>query len=220
MKIINLPNLLTLLRIALVPVFTLLFLKEEYRYALAVFAVTALTDMVDGFLARTLKKKTTLGAMLDPAADKFLMLVAFVVTALKGLVPIWLSCGVILRDAWIIAGVGILKRLKKKLYFKPTVLSKANTFCQLLTIFFAFSLIFFREEQMRLFLGTEKNQGGLHWDPLFIFIFSERELHKILEMTVYLTGAMTVLSGFQYTRIGWMIFKKDRNYAELPLQDP
>src|SRR5262245_24837039 len=120
MQIFNLPNSLTLLRILLLPVFTYFFLSGDYRIALIIFVVTGMTDVIDGFLARALQKKTTLGAVLDPAADKLLMLVTFIVLAMRDLVPGWLSALVILRDLVIVLGTLVLKRLKKKLYFKPT----------------------------------------------------------------------------------------------------
>ena len=89
MELFNLPNSLTLLRILLVPVFTYLFLIHEYRIALIVFMVTGCTDVVDGYLARKLHKKTTLGSILDPAADKLLMFVTFIVLAIQKIVPVW-----------------------------------------------------------------------------------------------------------------------------------
>lgn len=87
MELFNLPNSLTLLRFALVPVFTYYFLNGSYRIALIVFVVTGMTDVIDGYLARKLQKKTALGSVLDPAADKLLMFVTFIVLAMRSLVP-------------------------------------------------------------------------------------------------------------------------------------
>ncbi|MCC7344297.1 MAG: CDP-alcohol phosphatidyltransferase family protein [Deltaproteobacteria bacterium] len=200
MQIFNLPNSLTLLRILLVPVFTYFFLKGEYRIALITFVVTGLTDVVDGFLARLLRKKTTIGAVLDPAADKLLMLVTFIVLAMRDLVPPWLSALVILRDLWIVVGTWILKHLKKKLYFQPTRLSKLNTFFQLFTVFLAFLLTFIRVEQ-----------------PVFLLPY-ESWVGSALRYVIYVCAGMTVASGIQYTRIGIHILRKGREYADLPLK--
>lgn len=200
MQVFNLPNSLTLLRILLVPVFTYFFLKGEYRIALITFVVTGLTDVVDGFLARVLQKKTTLGAVLDPAADKLLMLVTFIVLAMRNLVPPWLSFLVILRDLWIVVGTWILKHLKKKLYFKPTRLSKLNTFFQLFTIFLAFLLTFIRAERPAFLLPLEP------W------------VAAALRYVIFACAGMTVATGIQYTRIGIHILRKDRAYADLPIK--
>src|SRR5436190_15340771 len=187
MELFNLPNSLTLLRILLVPVFTYLFLVHEYRIALIVFMVTGCTDVVDGYLARKLHKKTTLGSILDPAADKLLMFVTFIVLAIQKIVPVWLSVLVIFRDLWIIGGLFVLTRLKKKLYFKPTRLSKLNTFCQLLTIFLAFLITLIRHEQ-----------------PAFLLPYLGR-IESLLGWVVWITGGMAIITGIQYTRIGLMI---------------
>jgi len=200
MELFNLPNSLTLLRFALVPVFTYYFLSGSYRVALIVFVVTGMTDVIDGYLARKLQKKTALGSVLDPAADKLLMLVTFIVLAMRALVPFWLSILVIFRDVWIVGGTFILKRLKKKLYFKPTRLSKLNTFFQLFTIFLAFLLTFIRAEQPGFLLPYE---GGVA---------------RMLGGIIYVCAGMTLASGIQYTRIGLQILRSGREYADLPLE--
>jgi len=200
MEIFNLPNSLTILRILLVPVFTYLFLNHEYRIALLVFMFTGATDVIDGYLARRLKKKTTLGSILDPAADKLLMFVTFIVLAIQGIVPVYLSVIVIFRDLWIIGGLFVLTRLKKRLFFKPTRLSKLNTFFQLLTIFLAFLITLIRYEQPHLLLP-------------YVGIFTH-----LLQVVVYIAAAMAVITGIQYTRIGFMIQRGAREYADLPLQ--
>ncbi|MCE9624643.1 MAG: CDP-alcohol phosphatidyltransferase family protein [Deltaproteobacteria bacterium] len=200
MQIFNLPNSLTLLRILLVPVFTYCFLQGEYRIALIVFVITGFTDVVDGYLARALQKKTTLGAILDPAADKLLMLVTFIVLAMRDLVPPWLSFLVIFRDLVIVSGTLILKRLKKKLYFKPTRMSKLNTFSQLFTIFLSFLLTFIRAESPQILLPYE---GGVA---------------RLLGWVIYICAGMTIITGIQYTRIGLLILRRDREYADLPLK--
>ena len=199
MKKWTIPNLLTFGRILLIPVFSYFFLKGDYRLALGIFVLTGFTDIIDGWLARTLHQRSTLGAILDPSADKLLMLVTFIILAWTGLVPWWLSALVIARDLAIITGVLTLKHLKKKLYFKPTKLSKLNTFFQLSTIFLAFLLAFLRVDA-----------------PHLVRVLAT--IQPLLKVWCYLTGGMTVLSWIQYTRIGLMILRGRRDYADLPLK--
>jgi Phosphatidylglycerophosphate synthase len=201
MSLFNLPNSLTLLRFLLVPFFTYFFLTGQYRIALIIFLVTGFTDLIDGGLARWLNKKTTLGAVLDPAADKFLMTVSFIVLALRSWVPWWLTCLVIFRDFWIISGVGVLKKLKRKLYFSPTRLSKLNTFFQLLTILVSLGVAMLTSENHPAF------QRHLPW------------LGQLLSAFIYATAAMTILTLIQYTRIGYMLLKGRRDYADLPVKE-
>jgi cardiolipin synthase len=198
MALFNLPNSLTLLRILLVPVFTYYFLSGQYRIALGIFVITGLTDVVDGYLARRLQKKTQLGAALDPAADKLLMFVTFIVLAMRGLVPVWLAALVIFRDLWIIGGLAVLKISHIPIVFKPSRLSKLTTFFQLLTIFLAFFLTFLRAEQPASLMA---------WEP---------PIARCLIWVIYAAGLMTIASGIHYTRVGWGIYREGRGVAVSP----
>ncbi|MCX5833093.1 MAG: CDP-alcohol phosphatidyltransferase family protein, partial [Deltaproteobacteria bacterium] len=95
---VNIPNLLTLLRILLVPVFVILLIQGLFLKALLVFVVAGLTDAMDGFIARVLHQKTVLGLYLDPLADKALIITSFVTLSVMGLIPPWLAVLVISRD--------------------------------------------------------------------------------------------------------------------------
>lgn len=198
MALFNLPNSLTLLRILLVPVFTYYFLAGDYRIALGVFVVTGLTDVVDGYLARRLQLKTTLGAALDPAADKLLMFVTFIVLAMRDLVPVWLAVLVIFRDLWIIGGLTVIKFSHIPIHFKPSRLSKLTTFFQLLTIFLAFFLTFLRSEQ-----------------PASL-MFTEPHLARLLVVVIYVAALMTIASGIHYTRVGWNLYREGKRALVSP----
>lgn len=189
MENLNIPNLLTLFRILLIPLFGYYFLIGEYQLALILFAIAGLTDLLDGALARWMKAKTALGAILDPAADKLLMLVAFIVLALRGVVPSWLTLLVIGRDLYITSGTLILKILKIKFSIQPTRLSKFNTFLQLATIVYAFLLTYLRHEAVDV-------------DPSIY-----ETLHHFRWTIFYGVGCMTVITGIQYTIRGIKIFK-------------
>jgi len=134
----NLPNLLTALRIALVPVFGMLWLGGRHAAALVVFALAGLTDLLDGLAARLLDQRTRLGSFLDPAADKFMLLVAFLVAASVGAVPWWLAGLVIGRDLALAAGFAAWTFLVHRTFdprrWHPTRIGKYATFYQLLTI--------------------------------------------------------------------------------------
>ena len=131
---INIPNTLTLIRILLTPVFAICLIRHLFDGALFVFVVAAITDGLDGLVARLFKRKTTLGAYLDPAADKLLLITAFVTLAIQRMIPGWLSVIVITRDILIILGVALLNIMDRSIEIKPSVLSKITTVAQLTTV--------------------------------------------------------------------------------------
>jgi len=126
----NLPNLITALRFGLVPVVAYYAMVEQYAIALPVFLVAAVSDFLDGYLARAWKVVSRLGAALDPVADKLNMFVATLVLAWQGHLPIWLGAAIIGRDIVIVAGVVAYRVLIGPLDMKPTRLSKTNTFLE------------------------------------------------------------------------------------------
>ncbi len=139
---LNIPNLLTIIRIVLVPVFLFLILKDSLYIAAIIFAVAGLTDLVDGIIARRLKTVTKLGADLDPVADKLLLSTAFIVLAIKGYLPVWLSVIVVARDSIMLTTVIILKRMKYAVNTRPMIAGKLTTFFQVFCVIFA---LLFRE---------------------------------------------------------------------------
>ena len=123
----NLPNLLTLLRLVLVPVMAYFAWSGQYAIALPVFLVAALTDLADGYIARRFNVVSKLGALLDPVADKLNMFVATVVLAWQSHIPIWLAVAIIARDVVIVVGAIAYRLARGRLDIKPTRLSKVNT---------------------------------------------------------------------------------------------
>jgi cardiolipin synthase len=130
----NLPNLLTALRILLIPFFIGLLLYDRYLEGAIVFCCAGITDLLDGVLARRLKSFTRLGAFLDPLADKLLSVSSFVTLAVKGPIPIWFVVIVISRDLMISLGTLILYLSGGTLDIAPSILGKVTTFLQFLTI--------------------------------------------------------------------------------------
>lgn len=131
----NIPNMLTLIRITLVPIFVILMMENLFSYALAVFVVAGITDALDGFLARVLRQQTVLGSYLDPLADKALIITSFVILSTLNIIPSWLAVVVISRDCVILLGVSVLFLMSVSFEIRPTYVSKATTVLQLVTVF-------------------------------------------------------------------------------------
>ena len=131
----NIPNMLTLIRIILVPIFVILIMHGSFPYALAVFVIAGITDGLDGFLARILGQQTVLGSYLDPLADKALIITSFVILSILEIIPGWLAVVVISRDCIILFGVSVLFLMSVPFEIHPTYVSKATTVLQLLTVF-------------------------------------------------------------------------------------
>ena len=138
MKNLTLANQLTILRIALIPAFVLLVVYGYLGGALIVFSVAGLTDALDGLIARRAGQRTSLGAWLDPMADKLLLVTTFVVLTLPAIpltnhLPLWLTVTVISRDVAIIGVVAIVNLAVGPRTFRPSLLGKATTAAFILT---------------------------------------------------------------------------------------
>ena len=171
LTVLNLPNFLTLLRIVAIPLF--LILLEDFRYgeALAVFVAAGITDGLDGAIARLTHTKTTLGAYLDPAADKLLLLSAFIALGFMHAVPRWLAVVVISRDVVIVLGYFLLFMLTQRtMQVQPSVFGKLSTFLQLTAV--ALALVSLQR--------------------------SDPALESIRGFVFYVAGGITAVSGLQY----------------------
>lgn len=126
----NLPNTLTGLRLALVPVVVWHILATDMWGAFSWFVVAAVTDLLDGNLARWLRQKTVLGAWLDPIADKAMLLSTLLALAWAGSLPSWLALVVVLRDGVVLGGAAAYRVLTGRLEVAPTLSGKAATFAE------------------------------------------------------------------------------------------
>ena len=141
-NIITVPNLLTLLRMALIPVFAILLYYGQNGWALITFFIAGVSDGVDGFIARRFNQQSELGTILDPIADKLLMTTAFIILTLPNIfppmrhlpVPFWVTAAVIGRDVLIIAVAGAIFIITGFRQFQPSWLGKASTVVQLLAV--------------------------------------------------------------------------------------
>jgi cardiolipin synthase len=130
----HIPNALCILRMLLVLPVAWLLATDNYRLTLALFAFAAATDGLDGFLAKRFGWTSELGKILDPLADKILLVGVFITLAALGVVPMWLAATAVLRDVTITAGAIIYKSLYGygELQGRPTAISKLNTLCQII----------------------------------------------------------------------------------------
>jgi cardiolipin synthase (CMP-forming) len=138
MTVLTAANQLTLFRLLLVPVFALFMLYDLPGWALLTFAVAGATDALDGLIARRTGQQTTLGAWLDPMADKLLVATMFVMLTVPGLgqvqrLPLWLTVLVLSRDIAIVLTVAVVNLAITRRTFRPSPLGKASTVVYLLT---------------------------------------------------------------------------------------
>ena len=130
----SIPNLISLFRLLSAFVIVYLIFSDAFVYAFWLFCLAAFSDFVDGFLARYLKSLSTLGAYLDPLADKVLLSFVFIALSIHGQIPLWLAFLVVFRDVLILAGVAALRIAQKPLPIQPTGASKLNTLLQMVLV--------------------------------------------------------------------------------------
>jgi cardiolipin synthase len=136
---LNVPNLITLVRILLTPLFVFSLINGRRMTAFAVLVAAGITDLMDGFAARQLKQRTRVGLWLDPAADKLMVTAAFVALTVPALaapltLPVWLTAIVIGRDVVIAIGAGIITLVRGPRIFPPSLAGKFCTVFQVLTV--------------------------------------------------------------------------------------
>ncbi|EFO23689.2 hypothetical protein LOAG_04801 [Loa loa] len=187
-KIATIPNALCLFRIGLTPVVGYLIIKESYMTALALFAVSGITDWLDGYIARNIRNQSSsVGSIIDPVADKLLVTTVFVTLTYVKLIPLALTILVILRDFGLIIGGAVTryKTMEKPItlirYFTPSIsplqvtptsVSKVNTALQMCAI------------------------AGSLAAPI-----SDFTSHPFLTYIYFATAATTIYSGLQYARL-------------------
>ncbi|MBL3558111.1 MULTISPECIES: CDP-alcohol phosphatidyltransferase family protein [Marinobacter] len=126
------PNALTFLRIVMIAPFAAALLAKEYRFALVIFFVAAATDAFDGFLARHFDWRTRIGAIADPLADKALLISAYLMLTLTGVLPYWLLWLVVGRDVLIVCGGLAFHYCIGRFDLQPSIPGKINTLIQIL----------------------------------------------------------------------------------------
>ncbi len=147
-KRITISTLFTILRIILTPFIVAAMIWQAWGMAFILFLVASLSDVVDGYLARTLKEKTFLGACLDPIADKFLILscffsLAFIQSPLFS-IPLWFVLLVLIKELILVGGALLVFVVKGHIEIRPRLLGKLTTFVQMVFIVWLFACYFFK----------------------------------------------------------------------------
>jgi len=179
----TIPNLITSIRIILAPIFVIYLINDRPLSALFIFILAGLSDGLDGLVARLFAQKSKLGSYLDPLADKILLVTAFVILAVKGLVPSWLTVVVISRDILILLGVLILFLNEVDFAIKPSILSKMTTCLQLVAVFVVLSKDYFQfSSQLSFYLflitGFLTIGSGLHYMRYWFGMMNEGPLSE------------------------------------------
>jgi len=175
------PNALTMARILLTPFFVVFFLDANYTGALGMFFLAGLSDALDGLLARLLDQRSALGAILDPLADKILLVTSYICLAHSGWIPVWLAVLVVSRDVIILGGVALLTFWGQdmRLSIRPSLVSKLTTAAQMALV-------------LTGFLAGMDVWGGV--------------FDGVLVGLVWVTAALTLLSGGHYVAKGLAMF--------------
>jgi cardiolipin synthase (CMP-forming) len=177
--VVNIPNALTLARLLMTPLFVILLLREHLTMALVVFSLAGISDGLDGLIARWFDQKTVLGAYLDPVADKVLLVSSFVCLAIQGILPEWLTVLVLSRDVLIVIGIAIFSLTEKPYRIRPSMVSKFTTVFQFIVV--VVSLL-------------ASSFSGFFTLQIFL---------------VWMTGTLTVVSGFHYVYVGIQILQQE-----------
>ncbi len=164
----NIPNTLTVARIVIIPLFVTAVIYQRYQHALVLFVVAAVTDLLDGFLARVTNQKTALGTFLDPLADKALLVSSFILFSVYGWIPLWLTITVISRDVIVVIGWLLIYLITHNANIETLLLGKAAIALQLVTL------------------------------AIVLFSINLQSFHPLLNILFAATAALTVLSGLQY----------------------
>lgn len=186
---ITIPNLLTIIRILLTPLFVIFLIREHFDLALVVFVAAGVSDGLDGFIARYFDQRSTLGAILDPIADKMLLIAAFVSLGVLSIIPYWLTVVVITRDVVILIGVAIFSLLDIDFEINPSAVSKMTTVLQVITVCLA------------------------------LLPFDRSGLAELQMIFFWLTALFTTLSGLHYIYVGMGILQHQSGNASEKSRD-
>jgi len=190
-RILTVPNMLTVFRMVLIPVFVTLLFYQRFSLALVVFIFAGLTDGLDGLLARRFSQESQLGTILDPIADKLMMVTAFIVLSMRSVfpqplpshlpVPFWVTVTVISRDVFIIVGAAAINIMTGFRGFRPSWLGKLNTNVQIAGI------------AAIMFAASVPYHTGYYLPTVYAVVF-----------------ALAMLSGLQYIFFASRLMNEDR----------
>lgn len=196
-RIATLPNLLTMLRMVLIPIFVSLLFYQRFYWALAVFILAGVTDGLDGLLARRFDQKSQLGTILDPIADKLLLVTSFIVLSLPSIspqqqppshlpVPFWVTTAVISRDVFILVGAAAINIVTGFRSFRPSLLGKINTVVQIIAVV-----------AILIAAGIPSSISGYYLPTVYVTVFM-----------------LAVLSGIHYVFFASRLLNEERRHVE------
>ncbi len=199
-RILTVPNMLTIFRMVLIPVFVTLLFYQRFLWALAVFIVAGFTDGLDGLLARRFSQQSQLGTILDPIADKLMMVTAFIVLSMRSVfpqplpghlpVPFWVTVAVISRDVFIVVGAAAINIMTGFRGFRPSWLGKLNTTVQIAGI------------AIIMFAASVPYYTGYYLPTVYAIVF-----------------AFAILSGLHYVFFASKLMNEDRKISPPPTSD-
>jgi len=200
-RILTVPNMLTVFRMVLIPVFVTLLFYQRFILALAVFVLAGLTDGLDGLFARRFGQQSQLGTVLDPIADKLMLVTAFIVLSMRSVfpqplpghlpVPFWVTVAVISRDVFIIVGAAAINIMTGFRGFRPSWLGKLNTNVQIVGV------------AAIMFAASVPYYTGYYLPTVYAAFF-----------------AMAVLSGLHYIFFASRLMNEDRKQSPSPESTP
>jgi cardiolipin synthase (CMP-forming) len=193
-RILTVPNMLTVFRMVLIPVFVTLLFYQRFILALGVFVLAGLTDGLDGLLARRFAQQSQLGTILDPIADKLMLVTAFIVLSMRSVfpqplpshlpVPFWVTVAVISRDVFIIVGAAAINIMTGFRGFRPSWLGKLNTSVQIAGI------------AAIMFAASVPRYTGYYLPTVYVLVF-----------------ALAMLSGLHYIFFASKLMNEDRKQS-------
>ncbi len=199
-RIITVPNMLTIFRMVLIPVFVTLVFYQRFVLALAAFVVAGITDGLDGLFARRFDQRSQLGTVLDPIADKLMLVTAFVVLSMRSVfpqplpshlpVPFWVTVAVISRDVFIVVGAAAINIMTGFRGFRPSLLGKINTNVQIVAI------------AAIMFAASVPYGTGYYLPTVYLTVFT-----------------LAILSGAHYVFFASKLLNEDRRHNETRLTD-
>lgn len=166
--LLNIPNILTILRIVMTPVIVYMVLSHQAWIAITLMVIAGITDMLDGLIARYYNMRTTVGAYLDPLADKIMLISLFVTLFHMQQVPLFVFLAVVFRDIVIVLGAIAYEMVTRRLTMQPSFISKATTFIQIVYV-------------VLLLINMATPISGM-----------------LLQISMWLTFALTCASGLHY----------------------
>ncbi|HPB83463.1 MAG TPA: CDP-diacylglycerol--glycerol-3-phosphate 3-phosphatidyltransferase [Spirochaetota bacterium] len=208
-RVFNIPNMLSILRIVLIPLFLYLIFKrtgEALMWGLAVFIIASFTDLLDGWSARKLQQETSIGQFLDPLADKFLVISAFLALLyLDPLIPFWMIVIIVARD--LLITVMRYLAIRKGTVLKTSRFGKVKTAFQMFSIVVILMVFYFRFSGVNVAHSFDMD-GYIKLDVVLEILLSDHP-DKLLIVSPYLmmliVTIMTALSGIRYFFTNWRI---------------